>query len=116
MIDYVPAHRPPSVWPRSSALCARAASSRTGTPARVEEAYRAAHRLACEEWSMRQFIGGPASPSPPILNSVSVWFALRLVRFRLRHPDRTIGLAVMGLPTRKARLYFPQVITRQTLH
>src|SRR5258705_5749076 len=33
-------------------------------PARVEEAYRAAHRLACEEWSVRQFIGGPAEPSP----------------------------------------------------
>jgi len=35
-------------------------------PAKVEEAYRAAHRLACEEWSVRQFIGGPAEPSPRI--------------------------------------------------
>ena len=35
-------------------------------PARVEEAYRAAHRLACEEWSVRQFIGAPAEPSPRI--------------------------------------------------
>jgi len=33
-------------------------------PAKVEEAYRAAHRLACEEWSVRQFIGGPAEPCP----------------------------------------------------
>jgi len=32
-------------------------------PAKVEEAYRAAHRLlACHEWSVRQFIGGPAQP------------------------------------------------------
>jgi hypothetical protein len=30
-------------------------------PARVEEAYRAAHALACEEWSVRQFIGEPAT-------------------------------------------------------
>jgi hypothetical protein len=29
-------------------------------PGRVEEAYRAAHRLACQEWSVRQFLGGPA--------------------------------------------------------
>src|SRR5258708_13830115 len=29
-------------------------------PAKVEEAYRAAHALACHEWSVRQFIGGPA--------------------------------------------------------
>jgi len=26
-------------------------------PGRVEEAYRAAHRLACQEWSVRQFSG-----------------------------------------------------------
>ena len=38
-------------------------------PARVEEAYRAAHRLACEEWSVRQFIGGPAEPSPRIADA-----------------------------------------------
>ncbi len=31
-------------------------------PAKVEEAYRAAHALACHEWSVRQFIGGPAEP------------------------------------------------------
>ncbi len=38
-------------------------------PARVEEAYRAAHRLACEEWSVRQFIGAPAEPSPRIADA-----------------------------------------------
>jgi hypothetical protein len=35
-------------------------------PAKVEEAYRAAHALACHEWNVRQFIGGPAEPSPRI--------------------------------------------------
>jgi hypothetical protein len=29
-------------------------------PAKVEEAYRAAHAVACHEWNVRQFIGGPA--------------------------------------------------------
>jgi hypothetical protein len=29
-------------------------------PAKVEEAYRAAHRLACEEWSVRQLRAGRA--------------------------------------------------------
>src|SRR5258706_9878680 len=39
-------------------------------PAKVEEAYRAAHRLACEEWNVRQFIGGPAPPSPQVADGV----------------------------------------------
>jgi hypothetical protein len=40
-------------------------------PAKVEEAYRAAHRLACHEWSVRQFIGGPAQPSPRIADAIA---------------------------------------------
>src|SRR6266404_1203251 len=28
-------------------------------PAKVEEAYRAARAVACHEWNVRQFIGGP---------------------------------------------------------
>jgi hypothetical protein len=40
-------------------------------PAKVEEAYRAAHRLACQEWSVRQFIGGPAEPSPRIADAIA---------------------------------------------
>jgi hypothetical protein len=40
-------------------------------PSRVEEAYRAAHRLACQEWSVRQFIGGPAEPSPRIADAIA---------------------------------------------
>lgn len=33
---------------------------------RAMDAYVVAHRLACEEWTIRQFIGGPADPSPTI--------------------------------------------------
>ena len=29
-----------------------------------------AHRLACEEWNARQFIGGDAAPSPTIADAI----------------------------------------------
>ncbi len=32
----------------------------------VSVAYGAAHRLACEEWNVRMFLGGPPEPSPSI--------------------------------------------------
>lgn len=38
---------------------------------RVIDAYAAAHRVACEEWTVRQFIGGPAEPSPQIGAAIS---------------------------------------------
>lgn len=31
---------------------------------RAIEAYYVAHRLACQEWNTRQFIGGSLDPSP----------------------------------------------------
>lgn len=37
-----------------------------GLLGRAMDAYAVAHRLACEEWTVRQFIGGPADPSPTI--------------------------------------------------
>jgi len=37
---------------------------------RAEAAYAAAHRLACEEWNARQFIGGDAEPSPQIRHAI----------------------------------------------
>jgi hypothetical protein len=40
-------------------------------PAKVEEAYRAAHALACHEWSVRQFIGGPAEPVARIVDAIA---------------------------------------------
>jgi hypothetical protein len=36
---------------------------------RVDAAYRVAHRLACEEWNTRQFIGGDIEPSPSIADA-----------------------------------------------
>lgn len=33
---------------------------------RTVAAFREAHDLACQEWNTRQFIGGPAEPSPVI--------------------------------------------------
>src|SRR5258708_17820894 len=51
-------------------------------PGRVEEAYRAAHRLACHEWSVRQFIGGPAEPSPRIVDAIAGGCELLEVRCR----------------------------------
>ncbi len=37
---------------------------------KLEEAYRAAHALGCEEWNIRQFIGGTAEPSPYIGHAI----------------------------------------------
>lgn len=36
----------------------------------VAAAFRQAHQLACEEWNARQFIGGPAAPSPTIAQAI----------------------------------------------
>lgn len=36
-----------------------------------DAAYRIAHRLACEEWNTRQFIGAPAAPSPRIEDAIA---------------------------------------------
>src|SRR6267142_4498760 len=51
-------------------------------PAKVEEAYRAAHALACHEWSVRQFIGGPVEPSPRIVDAIAGGCELLEVRCR----------------------------------
>jgi DNA-binding transcriptional regulator YdaS (Cro superfamily) len=51
-------------------------------PGRVAEAYAAAHRLACEEWNVRQFIGGDAAPSPTIAEAIAAGRELLEVRCR----------------------------------
>jgi hypothetical protein len=38
--------------------------------AAVHEAWRAANLLFCEEWNVRQFIGGPAEPSPTLAQAI----------------------------------------------
>ena len=56
MIDYVSAHhlsgRDRRHYVRELRLAEQAHRE---LPGRVEVAYRAAHRLACQEWSVRQF-------------------------------------------------------------
>jgi hypothetical protein len=43
----------------------------------VAEAHRiAAWALACEEWNIRQFIGGPAANSPRIVDAIDAGFPL----------------------------------------
>jgi hypothetical protein len=52
-------------------------------------AYLAAHRLACEEWNARQFIGGPAEPSPAIGHVIDAGCTTLEVECRAcRHRDR----------------------------
>ena len=46
-------------------------------PGRVEEAYRTAHRLACHEWSVRQFIGG--LEKPVILDGRATTLGIRVI-------------------------------------
>lgn len=49
---------------------------------RLIDAYNAAHRVACEEWTMRQFIGGPADPSPQLGAAISAGCTLLRVECR----------------------------------
>src|SRR6266849_5282733 len=77
-------------------------------PNRVEEAYRAAHRLACEEWSVRQFIGGPAEPSPRIADAIAGGCELLEVRCRRCSHESLIDLAEVVWPREKARGYARQ--------
>jgi hypothetical protein len=58
-----------------------------------------AHRLACEEWNARQFIGGEAEPSPTIAEARSGGCELLEVRCqRCGHADR-IDLAEIIWPS-----------------
>lgn len=47
---------------------------------KTQSAYAHAHRLACEEWNARQFIGGPAEPSPAIQDAIDGGCVLLEVR------------------------------------
>ena len=70
-------------------------------PGRVEEAYRAAHRLACHEWSVRQFIGGPAEPSPRIADAIAGGCELLEVRCRRCSHESLIDLTEVVWPREK---------------
>src|SRR5258705_12865016 len=70
-------------------------------PSRVEEAYRPAHRLACHEWSVRQFIGGPAEPSPRIADAIAGGCELLEVRRRRCSHESLIDLTEVVWPREK---------------
>ena len=70
-------------------------------PAKVEEAYRGAHRLACEEWKVRQFIGGPAEPSPRIADAIAGGCELLEVRRRRCSQESLIDLTHVVWPREK---------------
>jgi hypothetical protein len=70
-------------------------------PGRVEEAYRAAHRLACQEWSVRQFIGGPAEPSPRIADAIAGGCELLEVRCRRCGHESLVDLTEVVWPREK---------------
>jgi hypothetical protein len=70
-------------------------------PSRVEEAYRAAHRLACHEWSVRQFIGGPAEPSPRIADAIAGGRELLEVRCQRCSHESLIDLTEVVWPREK---------------
>lgn len=49
---------------------------------RAIEAYYVAHRLACQEWNTRQFIGGSPSPSPTIGAAIDGGYTILKVECR----------------------------------
>ncbi len=62
------------------------------------EAYRIAHRLYCQEWNARQFIGGPAAPSPSVDSAISANFTLLEISCRAcGHADK-VDLQTLRLP------------------
>src|SRR5260370_36880644 len=67
-------------------------------PAKVEEAYRAAHALACH---VRQFIGGPAEPSPRIADAIAGGCELLEVRCRRCSHESLIDLTDVVWPREK---------------
>ena len=70
-------------------------------PAKVEEAYRAAHAVACHELSVRQFIGGPAEPSPRIVDAIAGGCELLEVRCRRCSHESLIDLTEVVWPREK---------------
>lgn len=59
---------------------------------RATEAYRVAHRLYCEEWTLRQFIGGEVDPSPLIGSCIEAGCTLLRVECRACAHSRDVDL------------------------
>lgn len=67
----------------------------------ADEYRRMAHRLDCQEWSVRQFIGGDVEPSPTIAAAIDAGYILLRVECRAcGHGDR-INLAEVIWPREK---------------
>jgi hypothetical protein len=64
----------------------------------VEAAYRIAHALACKEWNARQFIGGPADPSPAISHAIDAGYGLLEVKCRRCGHESLVDLALVIWP------------------
>lgn len=59
---------------------------------RAVEAYYVAHRLACQEWNTRQFIGGSVDPSPAIGAAVDGDYTLLKVECSVCGHSRDVDL------------------------
>lgn len=62
---------------------------------------RLAHRLDCEEWSARQFIGGPAEPSPSIADAIHGGCEILEVECRHCKHASLVDLALLVWPRGK---------------
>lgn len=58
----------------------------------------AAWALSCEEWNIRQFIGGDAAPSPPIADAISAGFELIEVQCKRCNRYEIVDLALVIWP------------------
>ncbi|MES2671645.1 MAG: hypothetical protein V4673_14675 [Pseudomonadota bacterium] len=68
---------------------------------RTIDAYNVAHRLYCEEWTLRQFIGGEVDPSPMIGSAVLAGCTLLRVECRTCGHGREIDLKEIIWPREK---------------
>lgn len=59
---------------------------------RAIEAYYVAHRLACQEWNTRQFIGGSVDPSPAIGAAVDGGYTMLKVECEVCGHSREVDL------------------------
>ena len=68
---------------------------------RTVAAFREAHDLACQEWNTRQFIGGPAEPSPVIEAAIAAGRELLQVRCRRCGHESMVDLVLVIWPRTK---------------
>jgi len=67
----------------------------------ADEYQRMADRLACQEWSVRQFIGGDVEPSPSIETAVSCGYKLLDIHCSHCTHAGTVDLSEVVWPKRK---------------